>query len=62
MGCSTCKKRKKMELDKEDLRRLRGTNKSFFNGDNTMTWIIVIWTLFGIYGLWRVFKDLISLL
>lgn len=46
MGCSKCKKKKK------ETEKLKTKGNSIIETDRVIMWILIIWLLFGVYGLW----------
>ena len=53
MACTNCKK-KKVDIQKPL------NNSNLF--DKTISWIIIIWTLMGLYGLYSLIKGILKLL
>jgi hypothetical protein len=53
MACSNCKKKK------PEIQKLLNNSNLF---DKTMSWVIAIWSLLGLYGLYSLIKSIIKLL
>ncbi len=66
MGCTGCKK-KHIRKEQENLpnKKSKEVSNSIkkpinFDVDRIMTWIIVIWFFFGIYGIYSLIKIIIN--
>ena len=55
MACTNCKKKKK------ELEKLKSPSKSPVKIDRAITWIIIIWFLLGVYGLWSLIEKIFHL-
>lgn len=55
MGCSSCKK-KKIEAE-----TLKAKKKRIVEPDKAITWVVVIWLLLGVYGLWSIIEKIFHL-
>jgi len=54
MGCSDCKKKKKIE-------NLKTQKKRIIETDRVITWVIVAWFFLGFYGLWSLIEKIFHL-
>jgi hypothetical protein len=52
MACSRCKKKTLITKESE---------KEFNSVDKLASWMVITWTLFGLYGLYNLIMDIIHL-
>ena len=59
MGCSNCKKK---TVKKDTTQRISPRQRSIIEADKITTWIVLAWFLFGVYGVYSLIKDIISII
>lgn len=60
MGCKNCKQ--KQVINQKSAKEKKILTSPIKSEGKWINWIIIIWLLFGVYGLYSIIKDVLNLL